>query len=134
MPRMLRAPEPSQTHATIDEVVLGVDTHKDFHVAAVISALGALRGTHRFPTTVSGYRQMLSWANQFGTVSRAGVEGTGSYGAALARHLAAAQVEVIEVNQPDKAGRRRRGKTDAVDAEAAARGAVGSGGRVRKSR
>lgn len=121
MPRMPQPPEPSQTHTDIGEVVLGVDTHKDFHVAAVISALGVLVGTHRFPTTVSGYRRMLSWANQFGTVRRAGVECTGSYGAALARHLAAAQVEVIEVNQPDKAGRRRRGKTDALDAEAAAR-------------
>jgi len=61
------------------------------------------------------------WAATFGVLRRAGVEGTGSYGAALARHLHAAGVEVIEVNAPDKTTRRRRGKTDPIDAEAAAR-------------
>lgn len=104
-----------------EEVILGVDTHKDFHVAAVITALGALLGSKTFPTTRAGYRALLKWARGFGAVQRAGVECTGSYGAALARHLAAAQVEVLEVNQPDKATRRRRGKNDAIDAEAAAR-------------
>ena len=130
MPRISQAPAPSHADADPDEVdseevdseqvVLGVDTHKDVHVAAVISVLGVLLGTHSFPTTGSGYQQMLCWATEFGTVRRAGVECTGSYGAALARHLAAEQIEVIEVNQPDKASRRRRGKTDTVDAEAAA--------------
>ena len=98
-----------------------MDTHKDVHVAAVISALGVLLGTRSFPTTAAGYRQLLAWASGFGPLRRAGVECTGSYGAALARHLAATHVEVIEVNQPDRATRRRRGKTDTVDAEAAAR-------------
>ena len=131
MPRMPQAPEPSHAHVdptvvdpTVvdpDEVVLGVDTHKDVHVAAVINVLGVLLGTRSFPTTASGYQQMLRWATGFGTLRRAGVECTGSYGAALARHLAGEQIEVIEVNQPDKATRRRRGKTDTVDAEAAAR-------------
>jgi transposase len=125
VPRMPQAPEPSHAHVdpTVvdpDEVVLGVDTHKDVHVAAVISVLGVLLGTRSFPTTASGYQQMLRWATGFGTVRRAGVECTGSYGAALARHLVGEQIEVIEVNQPDKATRRRRGKTDTVDAEAAA--------------
>jgi transposase len=60
-------------------------------------------------------------AHTFGTLRRAGVECTGSYGAALTRHLRTESIEVIEVNQPDKATRRRRGKTDAIDAEAAAR-------------
>lgn len=104
-----------------DEVIVGVDTHKDFHVAAVISMLGVLLGARTFPTTRAGYRALLRWAGGFGPVRRAGVECTGSYGAALARHLAAAQVEVLDVNQPDKATRRRRGKNDAIDAEAAAR-------------
>jgi transposase len=125
VPRMPQAPEPSHAHVdpTVvdpDEVVLGVDTHKDVHVAAVISALGVLQGTRSFPTTAAGYQQMLRWATGFGTLRRAGVECTGSYGAALARHLVGEQIEVIEVNQPDKATRRRRGKTDTVDAEAAA--------------
>ena len=82
--------------------------------------LGVLQGTRSFPTTAAGYQQMLRWAIGFGTLRRAGVECTGSYGAALARHLVGEQIEVIEVNQPDKATRRRRGKTDTVDAEAAA--------------
>jgi transposase len=124
MPRMPQAPEPDQAPTELAEddveVVLGVDTHKDAHVAAVISKLGALLGTRSFPTTARGYRQLLGWAIGFGTVRRAGVECTGSYGAALARHLASAHVEVIEVNQPDKAARRRRGKIDTLDAEAAA--------------
>jgi transposase len=103
------------------EVILGVDTHKDFHVAAVITALGALAGSKTFPATRAGYRALLKWARGFGAVQRAGVECTGSYGAALARYLAASRVEVFEVNQPDKSGRRRRGKNDAIDADAAAR-------------
>lgn len=104
-----------------EEVVLGVDTHKDFHVAAVVTVLGALLGSKTFPTTTVGYRALLKWAQAFGPVRRAGVECTGSYGAALARHLGSADVMVLEVNQPDKAARRRRGKTDALDAESAAR-------------
>jgi transposase len=123
MPRMPQAPEPSQHSDPVAEdveVVLGVDTHKDVHVAAVISGMGALLGARSFPATALGYRQLLGWARGLGVVRRAGVECTGSYGAALTRHLTAAQVEVIEVNQPDKAARRRRGKTDTLDAETAA--------------
>jgi transposase len=104
-----------------EAVVLGVDTHKDLHVAAVVTTMGVLLASKTFPTTCTGYRQLLAWARSFGTLRRAGVECTGSYGAALARHLQAEGVEAIEVNQPDKAVRRRRGKTDAIDAEAAAR-------------
>ncbi|PZG95463.1 IS110 family transposase [Streptomyces sp. NTH33] len=107
------------------EVVLGVDTHKDVHVAAVVSVLGALLDTQAFPATAAGYHQLLCWAGSLGGVRQAGVEGTGSYGAGLARHLAAEGVEVIEVNRPDRAARRRSGKTDAVDAEAAARAVLG---------
>lgn len=103
------------------EVVVGVDTHKDFHVAAVITALGVLLASKTFPTTRTGYQALVTWARGFGVVRRAGVECTGSYGAALARHLTAADVEVFEVNQPDKVNRRRRGKNDAIDAESAAR-------------
>jgi hypothetical protein len=103
------------------EVVLGVDAHKDLHVAAVTTTLGVLLASKAFPTTAAGSHQLLAWAQTFGTLRRAGVACTGSSGAALARQLRAADVEVLEVNQPDKATRRRRGKTDAIDAEAAAR-------------
>ncbi|MFI5609448.1 IS110 family transposase [Amycolatopsis sp. NPDC051903] len=103
------------------EVIVGVDTHKDFHVAAVVTALGVLLATNAFPTTRAGYQALVNWARGFGAVRRAGVECTGSYGAALARHLAAVDIDVFEVNQPDKVNRRRRGKSDAIDAESAAR-------------
>jgi transposase len=117
-------PHPAQPDHAIAEsppVLLGVDTHKDVHVAAVLTAVGVLAGSRSFPATARGYRLLLAWARGFGPVVRAGVECTGSYGAALTRHLRQAGVQVVEVNQPDKATRRRRGKTDAVDAEAAAR-------------
>jgi transposase len=98
-----------------------VDTHKDTHVAAVITAVGVVVASQPFPATAAGYRQLLGWARGFSVLRRAGVEGTGCYGAALTRFLRADDVEVVEVNRPDRAARRRRGKSDAVDAEAAAR-------------
>jgi transposase len=107
-----------------EEVILGVDTHKDVHVAAVVTTLGAQVAEATFPTTAAGYRQLLAWARGFGVLERAGVEGTGSYGAALTRYLRRHQVTVIEVNRPDRAARRSRGKTDAIDAVAAARAVV----------
>ncbi|MGW2256128.1 IS110 family transposase [Kitasatospora sp. NPDC001660] len=112
---------PAQQACDIEEVILGVDTHKDVHVAAVITALGAPLAHQEFPTTAAGYRQLLAWASSFGILRRAGVECTGSYGTALMRVLRREGVEVIEINQPDRATRRKRGKTDAVDADAAAR-------------
>ncbi|MFF0228649.1 IS110 family transposase [Streptomyces sp. NPDC004629] len=106
------------------EAVLGVDTHKDVHVAAVTDHLGRVKGSEAFPATAAGYVELLSWAGEFGDIRRAGVEGTGSYGAGLCRFLQAQGVEVIEVNRPDRAKRRSRGKNDTVDAEAAAQAVV----------
>lgn len=119
MPRTTLPVQPEEAPA--EDVILGVDTHKDVHVAAVITVLGALLAHQEFPATAAGYRQLLAWARSFGTLRRAGVECTGSYGAALARFLRQENVQVVEVNQPDRATRRKRGKTDAVDADAAAR-------------
>ena len=104
----------------------GVDTHLDLHVAAALDPLGGVLGTASFPTTAAGYRQLLAWLRSHGQVGRVGVEGTGTYGAALARHLTAQGVPVIEVNRPNRQVRRRHGKTDVIDAIAAAR-AVMSG-------
>lgn len=104
-----------------EDVILGVGTHKDVHVAAVITVLGHLLAHQEFPATSAGYCQLLAWARFFGVLHRAGVECTGSYGLALARFLSRENIQVIEVNQPDRATRRKRGKTDAVDADAAAR-------------
>ncbi len=120
MPSMPPTARRDQDDSHTEEVVLGVDTHKEVHAAAVITVLGTLLGSAVFPATAAGYRQLADWACTFGTLQRAGVECTGSYGAALARHLHGGGVAVIEVNQPDKATRRRRGQTDAIDAEAAA--------------
>ena len=113
---------------TATELVVtgGVDTHKDLHVAAALDQLGRVLGTESFPTTVAGYRRLLAWLRRHGQVDKVGVEGTGSYGAALARHLTDAGIEVVEVARPNRQVRRRYGKTDIVDAIAAAR-AVQSG-------
>lgn len=112
---------PQPTPSEPAEIVLGVDTHKDAHVAAVLTRLGVLLATSTFPTTAAGYRRLLAWAPGFGPLHRAGVECTGSYGAALARYLRTETITVIEVNRGDRAERRRRGKTDTLDAETAAR-------------
>ena len=101
--------------------VLGVDTHKDVHVAVVLNDLGRLEAVEQFGTTDADARALWNWAKRHGQIHQAGVEGTGSYGYRLARMLADQGIEVLEVSRPDRARRRRRGKTDAVDAEAAAR-------------
>jgi transposase len=106
---------------TDGQVILGVDTHKDFHVAVVITVMGVVAGSRAFPATAAGYQELIGWAGSYGVMSRAGVEGTGSYGAGLTRLLREAGVDVVEVNRPNRAMRRRRGKNDTVDAEAAAR-------------
>ncbi|MEV1244368.1 transposase, partial [Nonomuraea sp. NPDC049750] len=104
-----------------EEIVLGVDTHAEMHVAAVITVMGVLIGTQAFPATADGYAALLDWARGHGQLRRAGVEGTSSHGTALNRYLRRHSLQVLEVNRPDRARRRRRGKTDAVDAENAAR-------------
>src|SRR5689334_9477042 len=101
----------------------GVDTHADVHVAAALDPVGGLLGVAEFPAVPSGYARLLAWLGGFGTVCLVGVEGTGSYGAGLARHLAAAGVRVVEVDRSDRQDRRRQGKSDPLDAVSAARAA-----------
>ncbi|CAN7799729.1 transposase [Paraburkholderia hospita] len=103
------------------EVILGVDTHLDVHVGAVISETGKLLGTLSVSANSSGYLDLLIWAKSLGNLRRAGVEGTGTYGAGLARVLLDHEIEVWEVNRPDSSERRFRGKSDTTDAESAAR-------------
>jgi transposase len=99
----------------------GVDTHKDVHVAAVVDERGKILETASFEVNTRGYAALQRWLEEFGTLVKVGVEGTGSYGAGLARHLSEHGIEVVEVNRPNRQMRRRRGKSDPVDAESAAR-------------
>jgi len=101
----------------------GVDTHADVHVAAALDPIGGLLGVAEFPAVPAGYARLLGWLGGFGTVCLVGVEGTGSYGAGLARHLAAAGIRVVEVDRSDRQDRRRQGKSDPLDAVSAARAA-----------
>jgi len=107
-----------------DSVTGGVDTHLDVHVAAALDHIGGLLGVESFPADAAGYRRLLAWLASFGTVAVVGVEGTGSYGAGLTRHLLSQGVEVVEVDRPNRQERRRAGKSDPADAIEAARAAA----------
>ena len=115
-------------------IVGGVDTHLDVHVAAAIDANGGLLGVRSFPTTPAGYHALASWLGAFGPIERVGVEGTGTYGAGVARHLAAAGITVVEVDRPNRQERRRNGKSDELDAIEAARAALSGRARGREER
>ena len=93
------------------DVVGGVDTHKDLHVAAVVDELDRVLESRCFATTRHGYKQMLTWMRSFGQLRRVGVEATGTYGAGLLRNMQNAGVEVLEVTTPDTHDRRKRAKT-----------------------
>ena len=108
---------------TARRVTAGADTHRDQYVVAALDERGAELGVRSFPTTRAGHRALLAWLRRFGAVERVGVEGTGSYGAGLARFLHAGGVTVVEVNRPNRQLRRSHGKSDPVDAIAAARAA-----------
>lgn len=113
---------------TKPEVIGGVDTHKDMHVAVAVDSAGRLLGTAEFSASPPGYRRLLAWLRRFGRVSCVGVEATGSYGIGLARFLRAERINVVEVIRPNRQLRRRRGKSDPVDAESAARAALAGEG------
>ena len=102
-------------------IIGGVDTHSATHHAAVIDSHGRLLDDAEFPATLAGYAAMLTWMRSKGSLSQVGVEGTGAYGAGLTRYLHEQNVEVLEVPRPDRRLRRQRGKSDPIDAEAAAR-------------
>ena len=102
-------------------IVVGVDAHTDTHDACVLDDCGRLLGIGTFPADATGYRELLAWVQRFGSISAFGVESTGSYAAGLTRYLRAEDFEVLEVNQPHPHSRRRRGKSDPIDAVMAAR-------------
>jgi transposase len=105
-------------------IVGGVDTHLDVHVAAAVDANGGALGVESFPTTRPGYRDLYDWLSGLGVVERVGVEGTGAYGAGLARYLRSRDLVVVEVDRPNRQARRRAGKSDTLDAIEAARAAL----------
>jgi transposase len=98
----------------------GVDTHCGTHHAAVVLMNGRRLADAQFAATAAGYADLLAWMRSFGRLHAIGVEGTGSYGAGLARHLRGQDVTVVEVNRPDRRQRRAKGKSDPLDAYAAA--------------
>lgn len=104
-------------------VVGSVDTHKDLHVAAVVDQNNKVLRSLYFSTTRQGYQQMLAWMTSFGALKRIGVQCTGTDGSSLLRYLQNAGLEVLEVSAPDRMERRKRGKSDSIDAECAAHAA-----------
>jgi hypothetical protein len=105
-------------------VVAGVDAHRDAHQVAVLDSRGRLLATAGFRATVRGYEALVDWIESHGEIELVGVESTGSFAAGLVRVLAARAIAVVEVNQPHPHARHRRGKSDPVDAELAARAAL----------
>lgn len=108
---------------TITAVTAGVDTHRDVHMVAALDQRGAELGVQAFSTDPAGHYSMLDWLERFGPVELVGVEGTGTYGAGLTRFLQRNDIVVVEISRPDRQERRSHGKSDEVDAIAAARAA-----------
>lgn len=102
-------------------VIAGVDTHADTHTVAAIDSRGRALGNAQFPATPGGHTELIGWLRRHGPVHTVGIEGTGSYGAGLTRHLHAHGIVVVEVDRPDRKTRRAQGKSDPIDADAAAR-------------
>jgi transposase len=125
---MTTMPQPVPTQVTV-----GVDTHADVHVAVAKDAFGRRLDATSVPTTPAGYAELLGWARCLGQPAAWGIEGTGSFGAGLARFLRAEDQVVVEVNRPDRQARRRRGKSDPIDAEAAARAVQAREGSIPKA-
>jgi transposase len=123
VPTMTQPRVSEQTRQDHRVVTGGVDTHKDTHTAAALDDTGRLLGHQQFPATPVGYVALLGWLRTFGQLVLVGLEGSGVYGAGLTQFLQTAGVELVEVDRPDRKTRRHHGKSDPVDAEAAARAA-----------
>jgi transposase len=125
---MTTMPQPVPTRVTV-----GVDTHADVHVAVAKDAFGRRLDATSVATTPGGYRALLGWAQRLGEIDAWGIEGTGSFGAGLTRFLRGHGQVVVEVNRPNRQLRRRRGKSDPLDAEAAARAVQAREGSIPKA-
>jgi transposase len=116
-----------KSHVRFGRRAVETDRSRDRHRAAArphTYCRETVLATHSFSTTRAGYRALIRWVRSFGDVVRVGVEGTGSYGAGLTRHLVEAGFDVLEVDRPDRSDRRRKGKDDDLDAISAARAAL----------
>ena len=113
------------SEAILPDIIVGVDTHKHTHAAVAITRLGARVGELTIKASLGGYRELETWARSLGAVRAFGIEGTGSYGAGLARFLREEGHTVHEAGRPDRGLRHRQGKTDHLDAEGAARAVLG---------
>ena len=109
-----------RSHRVVDAVI-GVDTHKDQHVAVAIDGRGVRLGEWHVPATTAGYEELERWSHSLGDIGAFGIEGTGSYGAGVALFMTGRGHTVVEVNRPDRSVRHRKGKSDPIDAEMAAR-------------
>jgi transposase len=114
-------------------ITIGVDTHAEVHVAVAKDSFGRRLDATSVPTTRAGYAELLDWAQRLGQIEAWGIEGTGSFGAGLTRFLRSRGQVAVEVNRPDRAARRRRGKSDPLDAEAAARAVQAREGAIPKA-
>ena len=103
------------------QVIIGVDTHQDRHVAVAIDRQGVCLGERHTPATMFGYGELERWSRGLGEIRAFGIEGTGSYGAGVSRFLTARGHTVVEVNRPDRSTRYRKGKSDPTDVGTAAR-------------
>jgi transposase len=108
----------------MEQIIIGVDTHKSNHIAVAINTQGARLGAVTIPTTCEGYRDLEEWGAKFGRIKAFGIEGTGSYGAALSRDLLSKGHTVLDVMRPNRQLRHLHGKSDSLDAESAARSAM----------
>ena len=109
-----------QSHRAF-EVVIGVDTHRDQHVAVAIDGRGVRLDERHVSAITCGFEELERWSCSLGETRAFGIEGTGSYGAGVARFMTGREYTVIEVNRPDRSVRYRKGKSDPTDAEMAAR-------------
>ena len=109
------------SHLAPKRIYCGIDTHDNTHHAAIISDTGLLLGHRQFDTTAAGYEELVTWIGRYGDPISVGIEGTSSYGAGISRHLRRRKIKVVEVPRPNRKLRRSVGKSDPIDAEAAAR-------------
>src|SRR5690606_18207087 len=120
MTSMTFAPSLANPPSQEGALVAGVDTHKDTHHVAILDHVGRPVADREFRADGRGYAQIIAFLHEHGDVGSVGVEGTGSYGAGLSRALTAAGMSVVEVARQDRQARRRRGKSDPLDAHQAA--------------